>query len=135
MPFVVSIILGFIFGRYVYKTYINNLYDALRSSKLYLVEKGEYNSVNEMRGDNDNIDYVYYKDNDKYKMVVGITKDYDNVKKIESLYDGDLSVLEYYIANDNIDSRQDEYEKELFYASEINDVKEAVNNILNLYKR
>ena len=134
VPVLIALLIGYIGGKYVYRTYRDNLYDTLRSSRLYLVERGSYDSVNKMREDNDSINYVYYKDNDKYKTVVGITKDYDNVKKIKKLYDDKLSVTEYYVANEIVDSRQDEYEKSLKEAEDYQDVKEAVDNILNLYR-
>ena len=113
VPLIIAMFIGYVGGKYVYHTYYDNLYDTLRSSRLYLVERGSYDSVNKMREDNDSINYVYYRDNDKYKTVVGITKDYDNVKKIKKLYDDKLSVTEYYVANEIVDSRQDEYEKSL----------------------
>ena len=133
IPVLVAMLIGYIGGKYVYRTYRDNLYDTLRSSRLYLVERGEYDTIDKMRENTDG-NYVYYKDDDKYKTVVGITKDYDNVKKIKALYSDKLSVMEYYVANEIIDSKQDEYEKELREAEEYKDVKEAVDNILNLYR-
>ena len=118
VPVFIAIILGYIGGRFVYTTYKDNLYDTLRSSRLYLVENGEYDNILDMREENSGNSYVYYKDDNKYKSVVGITKDYDNIGKIKSLYD----------------SKQDEYEKKLNSASDILEVKEAVDNILNLYR-
>ena len=134
VPLIIALFIGYIGGKYTYRVYQDNLYDTLRSSRLYLVEKGVYDSVDVMREDNGDNNYVYYRDDDKYKTVVGITKDYDNVKKIKSLYDDKLSVMEYYVANEIIDSKQDAYEKELKEANNFSDVKEAVDNILNLYR-
>ena len=134
VPVFIAIILGYIGGRFVYMTYKDNLYDTLRSSRLYLVENGEYDNILDMREENSGNSYVYYKDDNKYKSVVGITKDYNNIGKIKSLYDNNLSVIEYYVANDILDSKQDEYEKKLNSASDILEVKEAVDNILNLYR-
>ena len=134
VPLVIALFVGYIGGKYAYRTYRDNLYDTLRSSRLYLVEKGSYDTIDTMREENSDNNYVYYKDNDKYKTVVGITKDYDNIKKIKSLYSDNLSVMEYYVANDIIDSKQDEYEKELMAAADYKEVKEAVDNILNLYR-
>ncbi len=133
-PVVIAMLVGYIGGKFVYLTYRDNLYDTLKSSRLYLVERGVYDTLDTMREDNTDTNYVYYKDDNKYKTVVGITKDYNNVKKIKSLYDDNLSVMEYYVANEIIDSRQDEYEKELSKANDYNNVKEAVDNILNLYR-
>ena len=134
IPVFIAIVCGYIGGKFVYKTYSDNLYSSLNSSKLYLIENGEYDDINMMREENSFNNYIYYKDNDKYKSVVGITKDYDNIEKIKSLYNDNLYVLEYYLSNDMIDSKQDEYEKMLGDANEVNDIREAVDNILNLYR-
>ncbi len=133
-PTIIAILLGYILGTYVYKTYSDNLYVNLTSSKLYLLENGEYDTIESMRQENDTNNYLYYKDHNKYKSVVGITKNYDNIKKIEKLYNYNTIVLEYYIDNDIIDNRQDEYEKIIDSTSDELKLKEAVNNILNLYR-
>ena len=134
VPVLVAVFLGYISGKYIYKTYKDNLYDTLTSSRLYLVLNGEYDTFDDMRENNSGNNYVYYKDDDKYKSVVGITNDYDNIEKIKELYDDNLSVLEYYVANDIVNSKQNEYEKVLSETNDIKEVKEAVNNILNLYR-
>lgn len=134
VPVFMAILVGFVGGRFVYKTYRDNLYDRFSSSRLYLIEKGEYDSIDLMREENSGNNYVYYKDNDKYKTVVGITKKFDNVDKIKKLYSDNLSVMEYYVANDIIDSKQQEYDDELAQASDIQEVREVVDNILNLYR-
>lgn len=134
VPLFVAMIVGYIGGRFVYKTYKDNLYDSLRSSRLYLVEKGEYDNIDEMRAENSGNNYVYYKDDDKYKTVVGITRKFDNISKIKELYSDNLSVMEYYVADDIVNSKQDEYDKMLNDASDIYQVKEVVDNILNLYR-
>ena len=134
VPVFIAIVIGYISGNYVCNYYKDNLYNTLTSSRLYLVENGEYDSIDDMREDNSDNNYVYYKDDNKYKSVVGITRDYDNISKIKSLYSDNLSVLEYYVSNDILDSKQDEYEKKLNNADTLNDVKEAVDNILNLYR-
>ena len=134
VPLFVAMIVGYIGGKFVYRTYKDNLYDSLRSSRLYLVEKGEYDNIDEMRQENSGNNYVYYKDDDKYKTVVGITRKFDNISKIKELYSDNLSVMEYYVANDIVNSKQDEYDKMLNDASDIYQVKEVVDNILNLYR-
>lgn len=134
VPVFMAILVGFVGGRFVYRTYRDNLYDRFSSSRLYLIEKGEYDSIDLMREENSGNNYVYYKDNDKYKTVVGITKKFDNVDKIKKLYSDNLSVMEYYVANDIIDSKQQEYDDELAQASDIQEVREVVDNILNLYR-
>ena len=134
IPVLGAIILGFIFGKYVFKTYKDSLYSELSSSRLYLVENGEYDNIDTMREENSTNNYVYYKDNDKYKSVVGITRKYDNIDKIKELYSDNLKIYEYYVPVDKLDSKQDEYDKELTNANNLKEVKEVVDNILELYK-
>ncbi len=133
-PIIIAIIFGFISGKFIYKTYKDNLYNNLKSSRLYLIEKGTYDSIENMREDNNTNNYIYYKDNNRYKTVIGITNNYDNIEKIKSLYNDTLSVEEYYIPNEKIDNKQFEYEKQISNTNDLKEVKEAVDNILNLYK-
>ena len=134
VPVIVAIFIGFVMGKYIFKTYKDNLYEELSSSRLYLVENGEYDTIDSMREANSTNNYVYYKDQDKYKTVVGITREYSNVDKIKSLYSDNLKVITYYIANDSISSKQGEFDNNLKEANDINDVREAVDNILALYR-
>lgn len=134
IPIIISILFGLISGRFVYRTYKDNLYNNLTSSRLYLLENGIYDSVENMREENSTNNYIYYKDNDKYKTVIGITNNYNNIDKIKKLYNDNLSIEEYYIGSNNLDSRQLEYEKILSSTNDLKEVKEAVDNILNLYR-
>ena len=134
IPVIISIIFGYVCGKFVYKTYRDNLYDNLKSRRLYLVQKGKYDSYDEMREDNNVNNYVYYQDEDGYKTVVGITMYYDNVDKIKKLYSDKLEVSEYYVSNDFFNNKQTEYDDELTNTNDIYEVKEVVDNILNLYR-
>ena len=58
VPVFVAIILGYIGGIFVYRTYKDNLYDSLRSSRLYLVQNGEYDDISVMREENIGNNYV-----------------------------------------------------------------------------
>lgn len=133
-PVLLAIMIGFVLGRYAFKMYKNDLYHELSSSKLYLLENGEYNSIDEMREKNNKNNYVYYKDNDKYKTVVGITNNYNNIDKIKRLYSDKLEVYEYYVSDDLLDRRQLEYDSELSKTDNLEEVKEVVDNILELYR-
>ena len=132
-PVSIAILLGFICGRYVFRMYHDNLYNELESTRLYLAVDGEYDTLDSMQYDNrDN--YVYYVDNAKYMRVVGITHEYDNIDKIKSLYGDNLAVYEYYVANDKISEWQEKYDSILKKANDIGEVKQLVNNIIDLYK-
>lgn len=134
LPVLTAILIGYILGTHFYKTYKDNIYDSLSSSRLYLVQNGEYDTIDAMRQENIGNDYIYYEDDNKYKTVIGITRNFENIDKIKSLYNDNLQVTEYYIATKFLDTKQDEYDKLLLKASSLSEVKEVVDNILKLYQ-
>lgn len=134
VPLVVSMVFGFISAKLVYNVYNEDIENKLSSSKLYLVENGEYLTYDNMREENSGNNYVYYKDEDGYKTVVGITRDESNIEKIRSLYSGNLDVEEYYIATDLLNDKQNEYDLQLNNTDDVYEVREVVDNILNLYR-
>ena len=134
MPLVVSMICGFVCGKLVYSEYVDDVENRLSSSKIYLIENGTYLTYDNMREENNGNNYVYYRDDDGYKTVVGITKNYDNVDKIQSLYSDKVKVEEYYISNDMVIDKQDEYDIQLSSTDDLYEVREVVDNILNLYR-
>ena len=134
VPLAISIIFGFICGKLVYSVYGNDIENKLSSSKLYLIQNGEYLTYDNMREENNGNNYVYYKDDDGYKTVVGITRNEDNIDKIKSLYNDELQVLEYYISTDLLNDKQSEYDLMLSNTSDVYEVKKVVDNILNLYR-
>lgn len=134
MPLVVSIIFGFICGKLVYSVYDEDVENKLSSSKLYLIENGEYLTYDNMREENSGNNYVYYKDEEGYKTVVGITRNENNIDKIKSLYSDSVRVEEYYISTEFLNDKQDEYDVMLSNTDDVYEVKEVVDNILNLYR-
>ena len=133
-PLVVSVFVGFVCGKVVYGIYKDDVEGILDSSRLYLLHGDTYLTYDGMRKENISNNYVYYVDDNGYKTVFGITKNIDNAEKINKLYDNDLDILEYYISNDKLNNKQDEYDNLLKDTSNNDKVREIVNNILNMYK-
>ena len=134
IPLVVSVIFGFISAKLVYSVYNDDVEKKLSSSKLYLIENGVYLTYDNMREENNGNNYVYYKDDEGYKTVVGITRNEENIDKIKSLYSDDVRILEYYISSDMLDEKQNEYDIQLSNSKDVYEVREVVDNILNLYR-
>ena len=134
IPLIISVLFGFISAKLVYSVYNDDVEKKLSSSKLYLIENGKYLSYDTMREENNGNNYVYYKDDDGYKTVVGITRNYDNIDKIKSLYSESVNVEEYYISSELLDDKQNEYDLLLSKTDDVYEVKEVVDNILNLYR-
>jgi len=134
IPLIISVLFGFISAKLVYGVYNDDVEKKLSSSKLYLIENGKYLTYDNMREENNGNNYVYYKDEDGYKTVIGITRNYDNIDKIKSLYSDSVSVEEYYISSELLDDKQNEYDLLLSKTNDVYEVKEVVDNILNLYR-
>jgi len=134
VPLVVSIIFGFVCGKLVYNVYDEDLEVRLSSSKLYLIENGKYLTYDNMREENSGNNYVYYKDDEGYKTVVGITRNEENINKIKQLYSDSVKVEEYYISTELLNDKQNEYDLQLSNTDDLYEVKEVVDNILNLYR-
>ena len=134
IPLIISVLFGFISAKLVYSVYNDEVENKLSSSKLYLIESGKYLTYDNMREENNGNNYVYYKDDDGYKTVVGITRNFDNIDKIKSLYSDSVKVQEYYISTELLDDKQNEYDLLLSKTDDVYEVKEVVDNILNLYR-
>lgn len=138
-PLILSIIIGSICGKFVYKIYEQEIENKFSSDKVYLLQSGVYNSYNSMKENNMGKNYLYYLDGNMYKSVVAITKNYKNIDKIKNIYKNDLVVKEYYISaskpkTQNIISKQDEYDNKLLEENDETKEWDIINNIINLYK-
>ena len=91
-PILLSIILGALSGKIVSKIYAEKTTDTLNSVALYIIEEGTYNDESNLRLTGNTIDYAYYKEDDKYKKIIGITQDEENVAKIINTYNIDGEV-------------------------------------------
>ena len=134
VPIVISVLCGFLCGKFVYNIYKDDVYGMLESSRVYLLHGNTYSTYDGMRSENINNNYVYYVDDGGYKTVFGITKKMDNAYKINELYDNGLEIMEYYISNDKINSKQDEYDDILMAANNSEKVKDVIFDILDMYK-
>ena len=100
----------------------------LGKSNLYLQSENTYDEaktkLKELRSEFINEDI--FKSN--------LTKNYDNIEKIKKLYSYELDVDEYYVPLEYMKKEMDEYDDKLMGTNDIQEVKEVVDNILNLYR-
>lgn len=134
VPLVLSSICGFASARLIFNIYEEDLSERFTSSKIYLLQNGTYNSYEEMRKNNLGNSYIYYEDDTKYKSVIGITQEEDNIDKIKKIYDQELVVEEYYIGPALINNKQNDYDKQLLNTSDPKEIQTVINNIIELYK-
>ena len=101
---------------------------------MYLLQSGAYSSIDNMKMNTKQLNYVYFNDEGMYKTIVAITKNKDNIKKIKNAYNIDMVINEYYLENDDLINKINEYDKELAGTSDKEEVVKIVNNMLINYK-
>lgn len=131
---ILSIILGYLCGITIYKIYENDTLNIINSNKVYLLQSGAYSSIDNMKMNTKQLNYVYFNDEGMYKTIVAITKNKDNIKKIKNAYNIDMVINEYYLENDDLINKINEYDKELAGTSDKEEVVKIVNNMLINYK-
>ena len=113
---------------------LKEFWDTINSNKVYLLQSGAYSSIDNMKMNTKQLNYVYFNDEGMYKTIVAITKNKDNIKKIKNAYNIDMVINEYYLENDDLINKINEYDKELAGTSDKEEVVKIVNNMLINYK-
>lgn len=134
LPILLSIILGALSGNIVSKIYAEKTTNTLTSSILYIIEEGEYDNENNLKLTGKTIDYAYYKENNKYKKIIGITQDEENVAKIIDTYNIDGVVSKYLLTNKDISSKITTYDILLKASNTEAEIKQIVTDTLKYYK-
>lgn len=131
---VLSVILGYLCGIIVYKIYEGDTNNIMNSNKVYLLQTGAYSSLDSMQKNTNYLNYIYYTDDGMYKTIVAITKNKDNIQKIKNAYNIDIVINEYYLENEELVNKINEYDKEIENTSNNEQIVKIVNNMLVSYK-
>ena len=86
VPIFLAVFCGFLCGRLMFSIYEEKGSSVLDSNIIYLLEDSTYNNYEEMKANTLSSNYIYYEDDGKYNVVVALTKEYDNIEKIEGVY-------------------------------------------------
>lgn len=134
-PIFLSVICGAICGRLVYSIYDKKLSDDINGQKIYLIQAGAYSTYDNMVNHTLLSNYIYYEDEDGlYKSIIGVTEDYDNIEKIKSTYKDNVLISEYYSKDKELNKKIKEYDEKIKKASNEEEIKKLVLEMLNLYK-
>mgnify|MGYP000027180271 FL=1 len=86
IPIFLAVICGALCGRLMFNIYEEKGSSTLNSNVIYLLLDTSYNNYDEMKASTISSNYIYYEDKGKYNVVVALTKNEDNISKIEELY-------------------------------------------------
>lgn len=135
LPVFLSVLFGGICGKLIFSNYDVNINKNLSGKKVYLVQNGAYSNYDNMVSNTLVNNYIYYQDDDgMFKSIIGITVDKKNVDKIKKIYDGDVIISEYYSNDKELNDKLNKYDELLSEVEEVNDIKEIVFKMLELYK-
>ena len=93
--------------------------NSLSSNVIYMLEDASYKDYDTMKASTLSANYIYYKEDNKYNTVLAITRDKDNIKKIEDVYDKELKVVKYLLSNEEVNNKIEEYDIKIKNTSDL----------------
>ncbi len=133
IPIFLSVICGSVCGRLLFSIYEEKASDTLSSNVIYLLEDSSYDDYDSMKAASLS-NYIYYEDNGKYNAVIGITRNKDNIKKIEKIYNKELNIEKYLLSNEEIIDKIETYDKKIESSDNGEEIRSVVLSMLELYK-
>lgn len=133
IPIFLSLICGFICGRVMFSIYEDKGSNILDSDLIYLLFDS-YADYDDMKASTMIGNYMYYEDDGKYNAVVAMTKDKNNIDKIEKVYDKKLKVSEYLVNNDKINSVIEEYDTLISDSNNDEEIRGLILEMTGIYK-
>ena len=134
VPIFLAVFCGFLCGRLMFSIYEEKGSSVLDSNIIYLLEDSTYNNYEEMKANTLSSNYIYYEDDGKYNVVVALTKEYDNIEKIEGVYNKKLKLRRYLLNNNEIISKLDEYDRKLKETTSSEEIRNIIIDMINIYK-
>lgn len=134
VPIFLAVFCGFLCGRLMFSIYEEKGSSVLDSNIIYLLEDSTYNNYEEMKANTLSSNYIYYEDDGKYNVVVALTKEYDNIEKIEGVYNKKLKLRRYLLNNNEIISKLDEYDRKLKETTSSEEIRNIIIDMINVYK-
>ena len=92
VPILSCVLVGFLFCNIMFNQYekdeiLNTSSDAI-SEKVYFIQVGVYSSLENMKTAMEKTsNYIYQKENDKYNVYVGMTKEKENIEKLKGYFE------------------------------------------------
>lgn len=134
--FFLAIFIGIIISKYVFNEYSKGAYAKEKDNYIYLFQTSAYKDKDIML-ENSKIlkNYLYYKENDMYHVIIGISLDKNNEEKIKKAYNIDnVYIHKKILKNNEFLITLKEYEKLLSVANDNDSIINIEKQILANYK-
>lgn len=139
IPTLLSILIGTYFGYVIFKQYKNTSQSVfIEDTTIYFLQQGVYSSKESMETNTNLIsEYIYYLDDNQYRVFVSITTDKSNADKIKGIFN--KKGIDIYIKENNIDDKAfveklKQYDEIIKATNDESTILELVKQILNEYE-
>lgn len=133
-PIFLSVLCGMVCGRVMFSIYEDKGSNILNSNLIYLLEDSSYDDYDSMKASTISTNYIYYEEDGKYKAVIAMTKNKDNIEKIKNAYDKELKISEYLLSDKEINNRLEEYDIKLKETTDKEEIRDITIDMINIYK-
>lgn len=134
-----AVLVGIFIGKFVLNQYDVSVTSTATNivENLYFIKQGEYQTLEELQSNMGNIqNYIYIKDNNLYKAYLGITKESDNVNKIQNYFQQlgiSTTVEQMMVGNSAFLTVLDQYDLMLKSSSENQTISAVCSQVLAKY--
>lgn len=133
-PIFLSILCGMVCGRLMFSIYEDKGSSLLDSNVIYLLEDASYEDIDSMKASTLSSSYMYYEEDGNYKAVVAMTKNKNNIEKIRSVYDNELTISQYLLNDENINSKLEEYDIRIENSEDKEEIRNIIMEMIGIYK-
>lgn len=133
-PIFLSILCGMVCGRLMFGIYEDKGSSLLDSNVIYLLEDASYEDIDSMKASTLSSNYMYYEEDGNYKAVVAMTKNKNNIEKIRSVYDNELTISQYLLNDENINSKLEEYDIRIENSEDKEEIRNIIMEMIGIYK-
>lgn len=140
IPTIISLVVGSYLGYLIFNQYKNNtIIPAFNEQEnVYFLQQGVYSSIESINENTKMIsDYIYYKENDQYKVYVGITTNSDNAAKIKQIFNNknyDIYIKEIPISDNAFVEKLKQYDELINATTDEAVILGIIKQILNEYE-
>lgn len=134
VPIFLSVFCGFLCGKLMFSIYEDKEKNIMSSSIIYLLLDSSYDDYNTMKTSFVSNNYIYYEENGKYNTVIAMTKNSNNINKLEETYNKDFKIVKYLLNDEEINNKIDEYDKKIENTSNNEEIKSLVEEFNGIYK-
>ena len=141
LPTILSLLIGGYLGYLIFNQYKQNNVTTFSESDepIYFLQQGVYSSEESIISNTKEIsDYIYFKEDDKYKVYVGITTNKENAEKISNIFKDkniDIYIKEMGISDKAFVEKLKQYDELIKATEDQNVILGIVKQILSEYEQ